>query len=138
MSVALELAEQRREEAVTRCRTLRDRLIAGIEERITDAHLNGHPEQRLPNNVNFCFRGVEGEPVLLGLDLAGIAASSGSACSSASLEPSHVLRAIGLHDDLSRGSLRLTVGPENTVEEVEYVVDTLATLVPRIREMSAA
>ena len=138
MSIALEIAERGRETAVASCTALRDRLIAGIEERVEGVTLNGHLERRLANNVNVSFEGIEAEPLLIGLDVAGVAASSGSACTAGSLEPSHVLRAIGLHDDLSRGSLRLTVGPENTVEEVDYVVDTLATLVPRIREMSAA
>ena len=138
MSVALEIAERGRETAAASCTALRDRLIAGIEERVDGVTLNGHLERRLANNVNVSFEGIEAEPLLIGLDVAGVAASSGSACTAGSLEPSHVLRAIGLHDDLSRGSLRLTVGPENTVEEVDYVVDTLATLVPRIREMSAA
>ena len=138
MSIALDIAERGRETAVASCLALRDRLIAGIEERVEGVTLNGHLERRLANNVNVSFEGIEAEPLLIGLDVAGVAASSGSACTAGSLEPSHVLRAIGLHDDLSRGSLRLTVGPENTVEEVDYVVDTLATLVPRIREMSAA
>ena len=138
MSVALEIAERSRETAVASCTAMRDKLIAGIEERVEGVTLNGHPERRLSNNVNVSFEGIEAEPLLIGLDVAGVAASSGSACTAGSLEPSHVLRALGLHDDLSRGSLRLTVGPENTAEEVEYVVETIATLVPRIREMSAA
>ena len=138
MSIALDIAERGRETVVASCTALRDKLIAGIEERVEGVTLNGHLERRLANNVNVSFEGIEAEPLLIGLDVAGVAASSGSACTAGSLEPSHVLRAIGLHDDLSRGSLRLTVGPENTVEEVDYVVDTLATLVPRIREMSAA
>ena len=105
------------------------------EERVPGAHLNGHRSSRLPNNVNFSFESVEGEPVLLGLDFAGICASSGSACSSASLEPSHVLTAIGLDPELARGSLRLTVGADNTDEDVVYLLDTLSGLVERLRAM---
>jgi cysteine desulfurase len=90
---------------------------------------------RLPNNVNFSFEQVEGEPVLLGLDMAGIAASSGSACSSGSLEPSHVLLALGQSADLARGSLRLTLGRDNTREEVDYLFSALVDLVGRLREM---
>ena len=138
MSVALDLAEQRREATVRHCEALRDRLISGIQERIPSAYLNGHPTQRLANNVNLSFAGVEGEPVLLGLDMAGIAASSGSACTAGSLEPSHVLLATGQPLDLTRGSLRLTLGPENTHEEVDYVLDTLVSLVRKLRTMEAA
>ena len=138
MSVALELAERHREAYAAHALMLRDRLMAGIQERIDDVRLNGHPTERLPNNLNVSFDGVEGEPVLLGLDLAGVAASSGSACTAASLEPSHVLLALGMSTDLARASLRLTVGPENTEAEVDYVVDTLAHLVAKLRTMSAA
>ena len=134
-AVALEIAESEKEYASQHCRVLREKIIRGIEERIPDAHLNGHPTMRLPNNVNFSFEQVEGEPVLLGLDMSGIAASSGSACSSGSLEPSHVLLALGQSADLARGSLRLTLGKHNTVEEVEYLLSVLADLVQRLREM---
>ena len=138
MGVALEMAERRRESTVRHNLALRDRLAGGILERIPGAYLNGHPTERLANNVNFSFAGVEGEPVLLGLDMAGIAASSGSACTAGSLEPSHVLLAIGQPMDLTRGSLRLTLGPENTEEEVDYALETLAGLVKRLRDMEAA
>ncbi len=138
MSLALDMAERRREEAARHCLALRDRLISGIQERVQGAVLNGHPTARLPNNVNFSFHGVEGESVLLGLDLAGVAASSGSACTSASLEPSHVLLAMGQPEELARGSLRLTLGPENTEQEVDFVLDTLAGLVGRLRAMAGA
>ncbi|MDP3061595.1 MAG: aminotransferase class V-fold PLP-dependent enzyme [Chloroflexota bacterium] len=134
-ALALELAVEKREWLAQHCRRLRDRLIVGIQERILGAHLNGHPTQRLPNNVNFSFEHVEGEPVLLGLDMKGIAASSGSACSSGSLEPSHVLLALGQPAELARGSLRLTLGKDNTEDEVEYVLDTLAELLGRLRAM---
>ena len=135
MAEALRLAEQERVGLSAHCTRLRDLIIAGVEERVPGAHLNGHRSSRLPNNVNFSFELVEGEPVLLGLDFAGICASSGSACSSASLEPSHVLTAIGLDPDLARGSLRLTVGADNTDEDVGYLLDTLAGLVERLRAM---
>ncbi|MCE2403704.1 MAG: cysteine desulfurase [Dehalococcoidia bacterium] len=134
-AVALDLADRERERTSAHCAALRDRLIRGIQERIPGVHLNGHPTLRLPNNVNFSFDHVEGEPVLLGLDMSGIAASSGSACSSGTLEPSHVLLALGQSADLSRGSLRLTLGRENTVEEVDYVLTVLEDLVSRLREM---
>ena len=132
---AMELAESDREEASLHCTFLRDRLIDGIRTRIPRAHLNGHPTSRLPNNVNFSFEHVDGEPVLLGLDMAGIAASSGSACSSGSLEPSHVLLALGQSADLARGSLRLTLGKDNTEEEVDRLLSVLEDLVSRLREM---
>ena len=97
--------------------------------------MNGHPTERLPNNANFSFEGVEGEPILLGLDIAGIAASSGSACSSGSLEPSHVLLALGQSADLARGSLRVTLGKGNTAEEVEYMLEKLVSLVRQLRQL---
>ena len=99
------------------------------------ARLNGHPTQRLPNNVNISFEGVDGESLLLGLDLAGVAASTGSACTSASLEPSHVLVAMGLSAEMAQASLRLTLGRDNTEEEIQYVLDALPELVGRLRAM---
>ena len=134
-AVALALADREKDEASAHCIGLRDRLIAGVLERIPGVRLNGHPSLRLPNNVNFTFQGVEGEPVLLGLDFAGVAASSGSACSSGSLEPSHVLLALGLPADLAHGSLRLTLGRDNTEEDVDYVLRVLPDLVGRLRAM---
>jgi cysteine desulfurase len=136
MSVALEAADASREASSAKCLVLRNRLVAGITERIEDAHLNGHAEHRLPNNVNFTFARVEAEPLLMGLDLAGVAASSGSACTAASLEPSHVLIAMGIPVDQARSSLRLTPCPENTEKEVDYVVNTVAELVLRLRAMT--
>ena len=135
LAEAMRLADVEREEATPRVMRLRDRVIHGIQERMDGVRLNGHPTQRLPNNVNVSFENVEGEPILLGLDFAGICASSGSACSSASLEPSHVLTAIGLSADLAQGSLRITVGKDNTDEEVDYLLDTLTDLVTRLRAM---
>ena len=138
MSVALEAAERERAANATAVSALRDRLIGAIRERVPGAKLNGHPVERLPNNANFSFPGVEGEPLLLGLDLAGVAASSGSACTAASLEPSHVLLALGMRSDLARASLRLTLGPDNTAEEVDYAVESIASLVAKLRSLSAA
>jgi cysteine desulfurase len=137
MGVALQMAEAQRTTSVAASLALRERLIAGIGERVAEAQLNGDPDRRLPNNVNFTFAGVEAEPLLMGLDLAGIAASSGSACTAASIEPSHVLRAMGYSDEAARSTLRLTVGPENTNGEVDYVVDTIAELVPKLRKLAA-
>ena len=134
-AVALEIADMEREHVSRTCSRLRDMIIQGIHGRISGAHLNGHPTMRLPNNVNFSVEYVEGEPILLGLDMAGIAASSGSACSSGSLEPSHVLLALGQSADLARGSLRLTLGRDNTEEEVEYLLPVLVDLVRQLREM---
>ena len=132
---ALRLATQERERVSAQCRRLRDRIIAGIQERIEGTYLNGHPAIRLPNNVNVSFEAVEGETILLGLDFSGICASSGSACSSASVEPSHVLSAIGRSADLAQGSLRITLGRENTDEEVDYLLSVLSGLVGRLRGM---
>ena len=135
MSEAIRLAELERFAISPRLARLRDRIISSVYERIPDAKLNGDPVRRLPNNVNISFESVEGEPILLGLDFAGICASSGSACSSASLEPSHVLTAIGLPADLAQGSLRITIGRETTDEDVEYMIETLTNLVGRLRAM---
>ena len=117
------------------CRSLRDRIIAAVRDNVEGAYLNGHPTARLPNNVNICFEAVEGESILLGLDLSGICASSGSACSSASLEPSHVLLAIGRTADLAQGGVRLTLGRDNTEEEIDYLLAVLPDLVTRLRAM---
>ena len=134
-AVALRLAVEEMESTVAHCQWLRDQLIAGIQERLPHALLNGHPAERLPNNVNFSFPGTEGEPILLGLDLAGVCASSGSACTTASLEPSHVLTAMGLNADVARSSLRFTLGRENTEEDVRYTLEALTDLVQRLRAM---
>ena len=135
MAEALRLAEEEREATCAHSAELRDRLAAGILERVPGSILNGHATQRLPNNVNVCFPGLEAEPVLLGLDLKGIFASSGSACSTASLEPSHVLTAIGRPADIARGSLRVTVGRATTEDDVHYFLETLPPLVKRLRDM---
>ena len=135
LSVALELADSARVENSAHCTVLRDLIIARVLAEIPGTRLNGHPTERLPNNVNFSFEGVEGEPILLGLDLSGIAASSGSACSSGSLEPSHVLLALGQTAELARGSLRITLGKENTEEEVNYLLKVLVDLVYQLRQL---
>ena len=134
-AVALSMAEAERDEAIAHTSRLRDRIVQSIFERVDKVRLNGHSTRRLPNNANLSFEHIEGEPVLLGLDLAGISASSGSACSSASLEPSHVLTAIGLTAEQAQGSLRLTLGLDNTDEEVDYLLDVLPGLVHKLRGM---
>ena len=115
---------------------LRDKLIDGILANITDVQLNGHRTQRLPGNVNVSVRYVEGEALLMRLDLAGIAASSGSACTSGSLDPSHVLLAIGLPHEIAHGSLRLSLGSETTEADIDYVIETLPNIVNTLRAMS--
>lgn len=115
---------------------LRDKLIKGIEGKIPEVKLNGHPTKRLPGNVNFSFRYVEGESLLLNLDMKGIAASSGSACTSGSLDPSHVLLAMGLTHEIAHGSLRLTLGRSNTEADIDYVLSVLPEIITRLRSMS--
>ncbi|HYP39889.1 MAG TPA: cysteine desulfurase family protein [Chloroflexia bacterium] len=112
---------------------LRDKIVAGIMQRIDDVHMMGHPQERLPNNANFCIEGVEGETMLLKLDMRGIGASSGAACASGSSEPSHVLRALGVPNELAQGSLRLTVGIDNSPEDIAYALDVLEGCVAELR-----
>ena len=135
LSVALQAADAQREENSRHCAALRDRIVEQVLERVPGAKLNGHSTLRLPNNANFSFSGIEGEPILLGLDMAGIAASSGSACSSGSLEPSHVLLALGQSAEVARGSLRLTLGKDNTEEQVDYLLEVLPDLIDRLRKL---
>ena len=115
---------------------LRDYLIGRITSEVPFVKLNGHPEQRLPNNTNFSFQFIEGESLLIMLDMKGICGSSGSACTSGSLDPSHVLLAIGLPHEIAHGSLRLTLSEETTKEDIDYVVDTLKEIVANLRRMS--
>ena len=115
---------------------LRDHLIHRVLTEIPYCRLNGHPTDRLPNNANFSFQFIEGESLLILLDSKGICASSCSACTSGSLDPSHVLLAIGLPHEIAHGSLRLTLSHETTMEEIDYVVDSLKEIVARLREMS--
>lgn len=133
---AAELAVQEMEETTKKLTALRDKLIQGILEKIPDSRLNGHPTERLPGNCNISFAYIEGESMLLLLDALGIAASSGSACTSGSLDPSHVLMAIGLPHEIAHGSLRLTLDRENTEEEVDFVLEKLPAIVQRLRDMS--
>jgi cysteine desulfurase len=114
---------------------LRDKAIKGCLE-IPDSRLNGHPEKRLPNNANLCFSGIEGESMVIHLSMRGVAASTGSACSSKSLEPSHVLTAIGLSHKDAHGSLRLTLGKDNTEQDVDYVLRVLPGIVESLRKIS--
>jgi len=132
---AAELAGERLEGDIKHLTQLRDSLIKGILN-IEEAYLNGHPTKRLPNNVNVRFSYIEGESLVLTLDMKGIAASTGSACSSASLEPSHVLLAIGLKPEEAHGSLRLSLGRENTKEDVDYVLEVLPEIVSNLRRIS--
>ncbi len=133
---AVELAQQEVSQEVKQLAHLRDRLINGLLERIDHIRLNGHPLKRLPNNVNVSVDFVEGESMLLNLDLEGICASTGSACSSSSLKPSHVLLVLGLSHEQAHGSLRLTLGKWTTEEEIEQVLDVLPRIVARLRAMS--
>jgi cysteine desulfurase len=137
MGKAAEMALSDLPEESGRISRLRDGLIAGLLEKIPHTKLNGpYGEQRLPNNANLSFIGVEGETLLLDLDMAGIAASTGSACASASLDPSHVLLAMGLPHEMAHGSVRLSLGMKTTDEDVDYVLETLPEIVHRRREMS--
>lgn len=133
---AVALADERLVDDAKHMTQLRDSLIGKVMDSIDDVELSGHPTNRLPNNVNLRFSFIEGESMLLFLDMKGIAISTGSACSSKSLEPSHVLTAIGLRPEDSHGSLRITLGKDNTQEEVDYVVDALVEVVGRLRAMS--
>lgn len=133
---AIEDAVEEMDETTARLKYLRDKIIKGILENIDYARLNGHPEERLPGNVNISFEFIEGESMLLLLDANGICASSGSACTSGSLDPSHVLLAIGLPHEKAHGSLRISLGYQNTEEEVDKLLEVLPPIVQRLREMS--
>lgn len=137
LATAIELATQNLDEKTANMKKKRDRLISGIMERIPYCRLNGpHDDRRLCNNVNFSFQYVEGESILMMLDMKGIAASSGSACASGSLDPSHVLLAIGLPHEIAHGSLRLSVGDDTTDEDIDYVLEVLPPIIERLRMMS--
>ena len=137
LGAAIELAVAELPEYTRRLTALRYRLIDGILQNIPDVRLNGHRTQRLPGNVNVSVRYVEGEALLMRLDLAGVEASSGSACTSGSLDPSHVLLAIGLPHEIAHGSLRLSLGNDTTEADVDYVIEKLPGIVKDLREMSA-
>lgn len=136
MAKAAQLAHENMDEVQKKEIALRDHLIARLEKEVPYCRLNGDRTSRLPNNVNFCFRFVEGESLLILLDQNGICASSGSACTSGSLDPSHVLLAIGLPHEIAHGSLRLTLSEENTMEQMDFVVDQVKKIVERLRSMS--
>ncbi len=136
LGAAAELSCVHMAENAERMTALRNRLMEGIEREIPYVKLNGHRTQRLPNNVNYSIRYIEGESILLMLDMNGIAASSGSACTSGSLDPSHVLLALGLDHETAHGSVRLTLGDETTEEDIDYVIAVLKKTAERLREMS--
>jgi cysteine desulfurase len=136
MGKAAEIAKVEMKTEGERLSQLRDRLIKGLLESIPSSFLNGHPTQRLPNNVNVRFSYIEGESLILSLDMLGVACSSGSACTSKTLEPSHVLLAIGLKHEEAHGSLLFTLGKQNTEEDVDYVVNALPDIVKRLRAIS--
>jgi cysteine desulfurase len=135
MAAAFDEACQGMSEEAPRLTALRDKLIAGLRA-IDRSRLNGHPSKRLPNNVSFCFEGIEGESLLLSLDMKGIAASSGSACTSGSLDPSHVLLAIGLPHEIAHGSLRLSLSRYTTAEDIDYILRELPPVVAYLRDIS--
>lgn len=136
LGAAVKIAFDNMNERTEKISELRDYLMERIEREIPHCRLNGHRTKRLPNNVNYSFQFIEGESLLIMLDMKGICASSGSACTSGSLDPSHVLLAIGLPHEIAHGSLRLTLSEENTKEEMDYVVDSLKEIVARLRQMS--
>jgi len=136
MGKAIELATEDIEKKNKYVKELREYLIDNILKNIPDTILNGDREKRLAGNINLCFKYIEGESILLMLDSLGICASSGSACTSGSLEPSHVLLALGLPHEIAHGSLRLTLSKENTQEEIDYVLSVLPDIVKKLRSMS--
>lgn len=136
LGTAIELAYRDLEEHNRKIKELRDYYVEQVEQRIPYIKVNGDRERRLPGNSNISFRFIEGEGLLLNLDLKGICASSGSACTSGSLDPSHVLLAIGLPHEIAHGSLRISIGKYNTKEEVDYLIENLVEIVNRLREMS--
>ena len=133
---ALELLANRKSLIVNRIEKLCDKLIDGVLRKIPDSRLTGHPEKRVPDMASFVFENAEGEAMLLGLDQEGIAASSGSACTSGLLKPSHVLTAMGISPELSHGSLRLSLGKQTTEEEIDYVLEKLPPIIERLRKMA--
>ena len=136
LAAALRYQTDHMAEHMEKMTRLRERLMNGIEERIPYVERNGHRTERLPNNVNYCLRYIESESVLLWLDMNGIAASSGSACTSGSLDPSHVLLAMGVSHEAANGSLRMTLSEFTTEEEIDYTLDVLPGIVQRLRDMS--
>jgi cysteine desulfurase len=133
---AMELAAERLSEDSVHMTRMRDSLISRVFDTISDVRLNGHPSKRLPNNVNMSFKYVEGESMLMLLDMQGVAVSTGSACSSKSLKASHVLSALGIEDEFIHGSLRMSLGRENTMDDIDYVVGALQETITKLRAMS--
>ena len=136
LGLAAEIAGAEMTEKIIRIANLRNKLIDGIISKIPHVKLNGHRDKRLPGNVNFSFAFIEGESLLLNLDLKGVAATSGSACTSGSLDPSHVLLAMGMSHEVAHGSLRLTIGKYNKESDIDYVLEVLPEIVLRLRKMS--
>lgn len=136
LAKAIEIAKSSMEEEGKRLAHLRDKLEKGILKNIDNVYLNGHPTQRLPNTLNISFEYIEGESIILNLDLKGIATSSGSACTSSSLEPSHVLKAMGQGGAIAQGSIRFSLGKDNTSEDIDYLLEVLPEIVDRLRKMS--
>jgi len=136
LAKAIEIAKATMEEESIRLTNLRNKLCSGISEKIDHVHLNGHPGKRLPNTLSMCFEFVEGESIILNLDMKGIAVSSGSACTSGSLEPSHVLMAMGVDPAVAQGSIRFSLGKDNTDEDIDYVLEVLPEIVNRLRRIS--
>ena len=134
--VAAKRAADTMEERTARARQLRDDFIKRVEKEIPYVKLNGHPDKRLPNNINFSFRFIEGESLLIMLDMKGIAGSSGSACTSGSLDPSHVLLAIGLPHEIAHGSLRLSLGEDTTKEDLDYTLEQIKEIIQKLRDLS--
>ena len=133
---AVEIANTNMNNVAKRQTILRDKFINTIFDKIKDIQLNGHPTKRLPNNINISFKGIEGESIMLNLDMEGISASTGSACSSSSLKPSHVLLALGLSHELAHGSLRLSLGKHTKAEDIDYVIQVLPKVVEDLRKIS--
>jgi len=136
MGTAAELAEKEMEKRAAHLISLRDPLIKGILDSVPESYLNGHPKKRLPNNAHIRFSYIEGESIILSLDMIGVAAASGSACTSKTLEASKCLTAIGLSHEEAHGSLQMTLGPSNAMEDVKYVLDNLPAIIKRLRAMS--
>jgi cysteine desulfurase len=132
----VKICQKEMKKEARRLTKLRDKLIKGVLEKIKGSYLNGHPQKRLPNNINFSFQGMEGESLIMQLNLLGIAASTGSACSSVKLEPSHVLLAIGLRPEQAHGSLRLSLGRWTKESDINYVLEILPRVIKRLREIS--
>lgn len=133
---AVELVDENFSEHISHLTAIRNKLIEGIKKNIPDVLLNGHPTMRLPNNVNFSYKYVEGESILLLLDMDGISASSGSACTSGSLDPSHVLLATGLDHGTAHGSIRFTISEETTEDDIDFVIETMKTIIAKLRAIS--